>query len=310
MVFGFEKIDAAHYAMWKHTKMRIASFNVNGIRSLHGKSKSGEKGCAFEENCLNKLVSEKAIDVLCLQEIRCQDKKELDTYKTVLPFVYTNHSIVRKGYSGVAILSLREAVSVSMDFTRVPESVPEDKKELDMFKEGRLITAEFDTYFVVNVYTPNSKDALARLGERLLWDICFRNYLAFLRKTGKSVIACGDLNCAKDEIDMYDPKTHRRTAGFSDEERGSFSKLLDAVGLVDSYRLKNPGVVKYSFWSNFRSSREKNRGWRIDYVLVSNDLQEKIVNAEILNEYFGSDHCPVIAEFSAFAFAVAVSASV
>jgi exodeoxyribonuclease-3 len=289
--------------------MRITSFNVNGIRSLHGKSKSGEKGCVVQENCLNKLVSEQAIDVLCLQEIRCQDKKELDTYKTVLPYVYTNHSTVRKGYSGVAILSRKEAVSVSMDFARVSESVPEDKKELDMFKEGRLITAEYDTYFVVNVYTPNSKDALARLGERLVWDICFRIYLAFLRKTGKSVIVCGDLNCAKDEIDMYDPKTHRRTAGFSDEERSSFSKLLDAVGLVDSYRLKNPGVIKYSFWSNFFKSREKNRGWRIDYVLVSNDLQEKIVNAEILNEYFGSDHCPVVASIALEASSVSVSAS-
>ena len=246
------------------------------------------------------------IDVLCLQEIRCQDKKELDAYKTLLPHVYTNHSTVKKGYSGVAILSRMEAVSVSMDFTRVAESVPEDKKGLDMFKEGRLITAEYDTYFVINVYTPNSKDALARIGERLLWDMCFRNYVASLQKTGKSVIVCGDLNCAKDEIDMYDPKTHRRTAGFSDEERGSFCKLLETVGLVDSYRFKNPGVVKYSFWSNFFKSREKNRGWRIDYVLVSNNLQEKIVNAEILNEYFGSDHCPVIAELSLPPVAVSV----
>jgi exodeoxyribonuclease-3 len=286
--------------------MRIITFNVNGIRSLNGKSKSGEKGCALQENCLNKLVSEKMIDVLCLQEIRCQDKKELDAYKTLLPYVYTNHSTVKKGYSGVAILSRMEAVSVSMDFTRVAESVPEDKKALDMFKEGRLITAEYDTYFVINVYTPNSKDALARIGERLLWDMCFRNYVASLQNTGKSVIVCGDLNCAKDEIDMYDPKTHRRTAGFSDEERGSFCKLLETVGLVDSYRFKNPGVVKYSFWSNFRSSREKNRGWRIDYVLVSNNLQEKIVNAEILNEYFGSDHCPVIAELSLPPVAVSV----
>jgi len=286
--------------------MRIITFNVNGIRSLNGKSKSGEKGCALQENCLNKLVSEKMIDVLCLQEIRCQDKKELDAYKALLPYVYTNHSTVKKGYSGVAILSRIEAVSVSMDFTRVAESVPEDKKGLDMFKEGRLITAEYDTYFVINVYTPNSKDALARIGERLLWDMCFRNYVASLQKTGKSVIVCGDLNCAKDEIDMYDPKTHRRTAGFSDEERGSFCKLLETVGLVDSYRFKNPGVVKYSFWSNFFKSREKNRGWRIDYVLVSNNLQEKIVNAEILNEYFGSDHCPVIAELSLPPVAVSV----
>lgn len=276
--------------------MRILTFNVNGIRSLHGKSKKGEKGCPVEENCLKNLIRDESPDILCLQEIRCQNTKELDAYKTSHPYLYTNHSAAKAGYSGTAILSRLKPIQIFKDFLAYPDAVPDADRGRDLFREGRLLTAEFETVFVLCVYTPNAKDKLARIDERLLWDTCFQTYIQHLLSKGKEVIVCGDLNCAHNEIDIFDPKNHRGSAGFSDAERDSFGRLLREARLSDSYRLLHPNEVKYTFWSNFFKSREKGRGWRIDYILVSSGLQDKLSSADCLNEYYGSDHCPVLTE--------------
>lgn len=258
--------------------MRIISFNVNGMKSIHAKSKTGEKGVSPEQNVLTTLIAEQKPDVLCLQETRCSSMKELDYYKQYFPYIYTNFA-EKKGYSGTAILSRVEPIKV---INYVHGDSP-------MYKEGRMIVAEYSDFFVVNVYTPNSKDELARLGERLEWDTMFRNYIEALTKP---VVAVGDFNCASEDIDIHNPKVHRKAAGFSDDERHSFKKLA----LNDSFRYLHREVVKYSYWSNFHQARSKNRGWRIDYLLCSPTL--KVLEADILTEYFGSDHCPVLAQFA------------
>ena len=144
---------------------------------------------------------------------------------------------------------------------------------------------------MVNVYTPNSKDELARLNQRLEWD---RFYETTLKNLNKPVIACGDLNCSIEDIDIYNPKVHHKSAGFSDDERKSFKSILENCELIDTFRNKNPTIVKYTYWSNMRKARENNRGWRIDYILISKSLT--VHSANTLPEYFGSDHCPIIAD--------------
>lgn len=256
--------------------MRIISFNVNGMKSIHGKGKNGEKDCFANENVLTKLIHEQKPDILCLQETRCQTTKELESYG--FENIYTSFAD-KKGYSGTAILTKQKPISVT-NFNGPL-----------LTNEGRMIVAEYDTFIVVNVYTPNSKDELLRLDERLIWDM---NFCTYLKQFTKPIIACGDFNCASEDIDIHNPKIHRKCAGFSDEERKSFHALCNDVKLVDTFRYLHPHTVKYSYWSNFFQSRSKNRGWRIDYVLCSSSLP--IVNADILTEYFGSDHCPIIAD--------------
>ena len=258
--------------------MRIISFNINGMKSIHNKSKAGEKDCSVDDNVLTQLIAEQKPDILCLQETRCQTTKELECYG--FPHVYTSFA-EKKGYSGTAILSRQKPISV--DYFNGPL----------VANEGRMIVATYDTFIVVNVYTPNSKDELLRLDERLVWDMKFCEYLAGLKKP---IVACGDFNCASEDIDIYNPKVHRKAAGFSDEERDSFNVLRNEIGLKDTFRWAHPEVVKYSYWSNFHQSRSKNRGWRIDYVLCSSSFT--IVEADILTEYFGSDHCPILAELT------------
>lgn len=260
--------------------MKIISFNINGIRSICGKSKEGLKECPFENNVLTKLIEEQDPDILCLQEIRCQTTKELDCYKKFFPYIYANFSTVKKGYSGTAILSKTKAISVKTDFGTT-----------DIFKEGRIIVGEFENYYVVNVYTPNSKDELARLSERLEWDRFYEN---ILKNLNKPYIACGDLNCALEDIDIHNPKVHHKSAGFSDDERKSFKSIIENCDLIDTFRNKNPTTIKYTYWSNMRKARENNRGWRIDYILTSKSFI--VESADTLPEYFGSDHCPIIAK--------------
>ena len=257
--------------------MKIISFNINGLKSMHGKTKAGEKNCAPDENVLTTLINEQNPDILCLQETRCS-VKEFEYYKQYFPYIYTNFA-EKKGYSGTAIFSKEKPINVI-------NYVHEDKP---MYKEGRMIVAEYEQYFLINVYTPNSKDELTRLDERLIWDTMFRNYINSLNKP---VVAVGDFNCAVQDIDIHNPKVHHKSAGFSDDERHSFKKLA----LIDSFRYAHPNAVKYSYWSNFHQSRSKNRGWRIDYLLCSPSL--KVLEADILTEYFGSDHCPVMANLA------------
>ena len=245
--------------------MRYISWNVNGLRACMGKG--------FQE-----FFEQMDADFFCLQETKLQAGQ----IEMNLPDrqQYWNYA-VKKGYSGTAIFAKQEPISVQYGV---------GVEELDT--EGRLITLEYPEFYLVTCYTPNAQKELARLDHRLAWDEAFRNYLVALDQK-KPVIACGDLNVAHQEIDLKNPKSNRGSAGFSDEERESFTKLLDA-GFTDTFRHLNPDATgAYTWWSYMFKAREKNTGWRIDYFLVSNRLAEKIVATPIYSEILGSDHCPV-----------------
>ena len=245
--------------------MRFISWNVNGLRACM------QKGFIDYFNTLN-------ADFFCLQETKLQ-AGQIDL---ALPgyFQYWNYA-EKKGYSGTAIFAKEAPRSVQYGI-----GVP----ELDT--EGRMITLEYPEFFLVTCYTPNAQRELARIDHRLKWDEAFRQYLTGL-DSKKPVIICGDLNVAHQEIDLKNPSSNRGNAGFSDEERESFGKLLNC-GFTDSFRYLYPNVTgAYSWWSYMFHAREKNAGWRIDYFLVSDRLQGQIRSASIFPEIMGSDHCPV-----------------
>ncbi|MBO8475779.1 MAG: exodeoxyribonuclease III [Bacteroidetes bacterium] len=245
--------------------MKFISWNVNGLRACN------EKGFSDAFRQLD-------ADFFCLQETKMQAGQldlQFDGYES-----YWNYA-EKKGYSGTAIYTRHKPLNVTYGI---------DIAHHD--KEGRVITMEMEDFFLVTVYTPNSQDGLKRLDYRMTWDDDFRNYLLELDKR-KPVIVCGDLNVAHKKIDLKNPKTNRKNAGFTDEEREKFSILLDS-GFTDTYRYFYPdreGV--YSWWSYRFKAREKNAGWRIDYFVVSNRLREKLEKADIHTEIYGSDHCPV-----------------
>ena len=245
--------------------MRFVSWNVNGIRACVKKG--------FEES-----FSNLDADIFCIQESKMQkDQLKLDTpgYHQ-----YWNYAI-RKGYSGTAIFTKQEPVSVKNGL---------GIEEHD--QEGRLITLDMGDYYFITVYVPNSQNELKRLDYRMKWEDDFREYVSGLSKE-KPVSICGDMNVAHKEIDLKNPASNHHNPGFSDEERGKFQELLDA-GFVDTFRYKYPDQKDiYSWWSYRFNSRENNAGWRIDYFLVSDYVQDKIVDAKIHNEVYGSDHCPV-----------------
>jgi exodeoxyribonuclease III len=280
--------------------MKIVSWNVNGIRALSKKAKDGTKDCPSENNTLRTLISEHSPDIICLQEIKTQNAKDLKEYSDAYPHIYTNHSKARKGYSGVAILSQKSPNRVTEEFEFCTESdLGIAFATFEPVKEGRMLTAFYDNCIVISVYTPNSKDELTRLGERLEWDRVFRKYITILEKTmSLPVIVCGDLNCAFHDIDIHNPKTNRKSAGFSEEERTSFGFLLTETKMVDSFRQLNPATVKYSYWSALHRARERNAGWRIDYLLVSDILKTALISADVLTDYYGSDHCPVLVDIN------------
>ena len=245
--------------------MKFISWNVNGLRAVVGKG--------FEE-----IFKELDADFFCLQETKMQAGQldlEFDGYRS-----YWNYA-EKKGYSGTAIYSRHEPLSVSYGI---------GIEEHD--HEGRVITLEMPDFYLVTCYTPNSQDGLRRLDYRMTWEDAFRAYLLELDKK-KPVIVCGDLNVAHQEIDLKNPKTNRKNAGFTDEEREKMTTLLGA-GFTDTWRFFNPDATDiYSWWSYRFKAREKNAGWRIDYFLVSNRLQEQLTDAKIHTEIYGSDHCPV-----------------
>ena len=277
--------------------MRIISFNVNGIKSMSSKVKSGEKTGNTSNNCLKSLIEDKKPDILCLQEIKTQNPKDLEFLRAYFKYIYVNCSTIKKGYSGTAILTNTEPEWVSNDFTHFPEEEIGAYKIFDFIKEGRLITIKYPTFVLINSYTPNSQPELARLEERIEWEELIRNYLVALEiETGLPVILCGDLNCAHQEIDLHNPKGKNKTAGFSTEERAEFSKMLE-LGFVDTFRYLHPKGIKYSYWSNFANSRARDVGWRIDYFLISESAKDKIVEADCIREYCGSDHGPVLCDF-------------
>ena len=244
---------------------KLISWNVNGLRAVVGKN--------FADTF-------KALDAdfFCLQETKMQAGQldlEFEGYKS-----YWNYA-EKKGYSGTAIYTRHEPINVTLGI---------GIEEHD--HEGRVITMEMEKFFLVNVYVPNSQDGLRRLDYRMRWEDDFRNYLLRLNAT-KPVIVCGDLNVAHKEIDLKNPKSNRKNAGFTDEEREKMTTLLDA-GFTDSWRHFYPDTEGvYSWWSYRFQARQKNAGWRIDYFLVSNDARDKMVDAKIHTEIMGSDHCPV-----------------
>ena len=246
-------------------ELKLISWNVNGLRAVVGKG--------FVD-----IFNELDADIFCLQETKLQAGQiELD-----LPGYeqYWNYA-ERKGYSGTAV------------FTRIhPLSVAYGMGIAEHDTEGRVITLEYDKFYLVNVYTPNSKDGLARLPYRMEWEDDFRTYLKGLEKT-KPVVLCGDLNVAHEEIDLKNPKTNRKNAGFSDEERAKMTELLEA-GFIDTFRYFYPDKIgEYSWWSYRFNARKNNAGWRIDYFIVSDALKDQLESASIHQEIFGSDHCPV-----------------
>lgn len=245
--------------------MKIISWNVNGLRACLNKG--------FEEFFYNEDA-----DIFCIQETKLQEGQidlNLPGYE-----MYWNYA-EKKGYSGTAI------------FTRIkPISVKKGIGIEEHDKEGRVITLEFEDYYLVTVYTPNSQTELARLDYRIKWEEDFKAYLKKLEEK-KPVIVCGDLNVAHKDIDLKNPKTNRKNAGFTDEEREKFSKLLDS-GFIDTFRYFYPTEEgKYSWWSYRFSARKNNAGWRIDYFLVSECLKDRLKSADILSDIMGSDHCPV-----------------
>ena len=245
--------------------MKLVSWNVNGLRA-----------------CLNKgfidFFTQIDADIFCVQETKMQEGQvdiELAGYEK-----YWNYAI-KKGYSGTAVFTRLKPVSVAYGLNNAEHD-----------QEGRLITLEFEEFFLVNVYTPNSQRDLLRLEYRMKWEDAFREHLQQLDKT-KPVIVCGDINVAHQEIDLKNPKTNKRNAGFTDEERGKFTELLKG-GFTDSFRYLYPAKENaYTWWSYMMGARSRNIGWRIDYFLISDRLREQVKEAVIYPEIMGSDHCPV-----------------
>jgi exodeoxyribonuclease III len=245
--------------------MKLISWNVNGIRACVTKG--------FLE-----FFNEVDADIFCIQESKLQEG-QIDL-ALLGYFQYWNYA-VKKGYSGTAIFTKKEPLSVHYGI---------DIEEHD--QEGRVITLEFDNFYMVTVYTPNSKTELERLEYRMVWEDDFQNYLKQL-ESKKPVVVCGDLNVAHKEIDLKNPKTNKKNAGFTAEERGKFEQLMEK-GFVDTFRYFYPDLEEvYSWWSYRFSARAKNSGWRIDYFCTSESLNQKLQGAKIHTEIMGSDHCPV-----------------
>ncbi len=248
--------------------MKLISWNVNGLRACMGKG--------FLE-----FVATEQPDILCLQETKMQQGQADVPLNDYTAYWY---SAEKKGYSGTALFTKSTPLAVTYGLG------------IDLHDhEGRVITAEYDDFYLVTVYTPNSQDALKRLSYRIQWEEDFRAYVCALDQK-KPVIICGDLNVAHEEIDLKNPKTNRKNAGFSDEERAKMTDLLQA-GFTDTFRHFYPELTgAYSWWSYRFHAREKNAGWRIDYFLVSTRFTERVISAKILSNVFGSDHCPVCIE--------------
>ena len=245
--------------------MKLISWNVNGIRACLNKG--------FEE-----FFNQIDADIFCLQETKCQKEQVELEFKNYVSYW---NSAEKKGYSGTAIFTKKEPINVTYGI---------GIEEHD--KEGRIITLEFENFYLINNYTPNSKRELERLDYRQIWEDEIRKYLLKLNEK-KPVIMCGDLNVAHKEIDLKNPKQNRKNAGFTDEERNKITELLDS-GFTDSFRYLYPNEEnRYTWWSYMGHAREKNIGWRIDYFITSKDIENKIKEAKIYEEILGSDHCPV-----------------
>ncbi|MFC4699545.1 exodeoxyribonuclease III [Glaciecola siphonariae] len=253
--------------------MKLVSWNVNGVRAV------------MKKDFLTSLASLNC-DVICLQETKAQDEQVLEALEALEGYhIYTN-SAIKKGYSGTSIISRAKPLDVSVDL---------GIEEHD--QEGRVLCAEYEQFYLVTVYTPNSQNDLKRLPYRQQWDAAFLDYVKALEQN-KPVIVCGDLNVAHKDIDLARPKAnYNKSAGYTQQEIDGIDNLL-ASGFIDSFRHVNSDAVKYSWFSYRAGARERNVGWRIDYFLVSSKLENTIKNADIHNDIYGSDHCPVSLELS------------
>jgi len=253
--------------------MKIIAWNINGMRAM------------LKKTHLFDLIREENPDIICMGETKltCPIVDVTSNIEVNLPdlkYRYFSHCSTKKGYSGTVILSKKKPINVIYGLNSIDN-------------EGRVITLEFKGFYLIHVYTPNSGELLARLDYRVnTWDNEFRKYLENLQKN-KPLILCGDLNVANEKIDIHNPLGNKRSAGFTDEERDSFKNLLNSVNLIDSYRYLHPQEIEYSYWSYRQKSRIKNKGWRIDYFLVSQSLIKKVSNSIILTNVIGSDHAPV-----------------
>ena len=253
--------------------MKIISWNVNSLRSL------------LKKSYLYDLLNEEKPDIICLNETKTvTDITDIEFIKTDYNMYY-NHSKIKKGYSGTCIFSKIKPINIIYGLNNIDN-------------EGRLITCEFENYFLINVYTPNAGSILQRLDYRVnIWDSNFIKYIIKLQKN-KPVIVCGDLNVAHKEIDLKNPNKNLKTAGYTIEERTSFQKLLDKTKLIDTFRHLYTDLIKYTYWSYRFKSRLKNIGWRIDYFLISQQLINRLIESNILDKIEGSDHAPIILELT------------
>lgn len=256
-------------------KTSIYSWNINGVRA------------ALNKGLLQDFVEKHQPDILCLQEVRAHESEAEVDFPQYIEYWNT---AAKKGYSGTALFTRFDALSV---VNNIPERFVIHKDEFgDPNREGRLMVAEYASFWLVNVYAPNSKPDLSRLKMRIeQWDPAFLAYCKELERT-KPVVICGDLNVGHNDEDLAQPDNNRRTNGFTDEERASFERLLEA-GFVDTFRIFTQGSGYYTWWTNFSNSRARNVGWRIDYFLVSSSIKDRVVQAQIHPEVMGSDHCPV-----------------
>ena len=255
--------------------MRLVSWNVNGIRAIMKKD--------FAE-----LLAAMDTDVLCLQETKAQDEQVSEALLPIDGYYIYSNSALKKGYSGTAILSKVEPLSVQFDMGVEAHD-----------QEGRVIAAEFDAFYLVTVYTPNSGSGLKRLDYRQQWDRDFLSYLKQL-ELKKPLVVCGDLNVAHKDIDLARPKpNYNKSAGYTQKEIDGLDNLV-AAGFIDTFRIMNPEEVKYSWWSYRAGARAKNVGWRIDYFMASSSLAASVKRADILNDVMGSDHCPVLLDLLEF----------
>lgn len=253
-------------------ELRLVSWNVNGLRAVMKKTPN------FVD-----IVDAASADVFAIQETKLQEDQaaKLRLDDKLPDYTATWSYAERKGYSGTAVFSREEPLQV---IRQIGCEAADD--------EGRVCALEFPTYWFVNVYTPNAKQGLLRIDERQVWDARYRDFLKELEED-KPVVTCGDFNVAHEPIDLKNPQSNRGNAGFSDEERHDFTQLLDA-GFTDTFRARHPDLAgAYSWWSYRFHARENNAGWRIDYFLVSDSIADRVTSASILNEVYGSDHCPV-----------------
>ena len=252
----------------KSSNLKITSWNVNGLRAWSAKG------------TLDFILLDDP-DILCLQETKCDVKKIPATMERLNMYHrYWSDPTSKKGYAGVALYSKRKPLKVTYGIGIAEHD-----------QEGRVITSEYDDFYLINAYVPNSGRGLVRLEYRMRWEKDFRAYMAELSET-KPIILTGDLNVSHQEIDLANPSSNHKTAGFTDQEREAFTQLLKA-GYVDSFRFLYPKKVQYTFWSTITKARDRNIGWRLDYFVVSESLMDKVVDSIIRDQIMGSDHCPI-----------------